>query len=83
MRWKAKKKPDVGDTRTVRRFIWWPLRLKQLWVWLEFADVDQQVYPDYINPFQHRRWKDIRIYIKNKPKKRGWRWVRSAIRRHR
>ncbi|MCE7982552.1 MAG: hypothetical protein DYG89_15280 [Caldilinea sp. CFX5] len=34
-------KPRSGSVRTVRRFLWWPLRLNDEWRWLEWADIVQ------------------------------------------
>jgi hypothetical protein len=35
---RGKPRPKAGDTRTVRRFAWWPLRLTpwadNVWVWM-------------------------------------------------
>ena len=52
MRWKARSplKPTLGDTRTVHRFLWRPLKLPREhpdcplieWRWLEFAYIKQE-----------------------------------------
>lgn len=36
MRWKT---PNVGDTKTIRKFLWFPLTIHGETRWLEFASV--------------------------------------------
>jgi len=51
MKGKVTKFPEHGDTRVVRRFLWFPRRLAfykddsvNQWRWLEFAWIHQEYY---------------------------------------
>ena len=39
MKWKARPKPQEGDRKTVRQFLWKPIRIDAHWRWLEFHTV--------------------------------------------
>lgn len=62
MRWKAYKKPKVGDTRTIRRFFIFPQRFGDTWIWLEWGYVYQVRVEGYIyemgGAIPHDRWED-------------------------
>lgn len=48
-----KKKPQLGDKRTVVRFLWLPITLGNETHWLEFARV-KQTYMKYSLPMPDR-----------------------------
>ena len=41
MKWKVKQPPKIGDTRTIRRFLWLPRRIGDEYRWLEWAEIRQ------------------------------------------
>jgi hypothetical protein len=70
MRWKAKikkekNKPNIGDTRNIKRFIWYPLLSspKNEWVWLETAIIKQKYsWRSYHSEKTHfLDWVDIEV----------------------
>ena len=50
MRWYLKPEPEVGQVRFVRKFLWWPLKIKNEIRWLEFAYIRQQYCTFYEGP---------------------------------
>lgn len=42
MRWKA---PQPNETRRRRKFLWFPLRWKGEWCWLERVTMEERFYP--------------------------------------
>lgn len=43
MRFPIKSKPQIGDTRKVIRFAWYPQRVQGHWIWLESYYARQQL----------------------------------------
>jgi hypothetical protein len=66
MRWKNKKH-NIGDVKTVRKFLWLPLTIKNETRWFEFAYVTY-VYTVYLNPY------DVEHAVKY-----GWRAIKFMI----
>lgn len=52
MRWKANK-PCYGNTRNIKKFIWFPLLLENdIYIWLERVKIEQvYTYDGWINKF--------------------------------
>jgi len=44
MRWNSKEKgrPQIGEKRTIQKFLWWPICLDGEWRWLERASIEQE-----------------------------------------
>lgn len=66
MRWHTKPRPRNGDTRVIRRFAWWPVKMSDTQVvWLEWYIVEQYFlkgdweFPD--------RWYDRAYIYEKKP----------------
>lgn len=63
MRWKAKPKLIEGNTRTIKRFLFFPRCINKEWRWLEFASIDQKaeyvcVYANYMGKSYELGWVD-------------------------
>ncbi len=62
MRWKAKNNPEVGDTRWVTRFFFFPQYFHGRWYWLEVGKVYQRRVESYTYDngvaFPHALWRD-------------------------
>lgn len=53
MRWSRSenRNPQLGDSRTRRRFAWWPTKVLNAWVWLErFAIVEEYRHWQTVEP---------------------------------
>jgi len=42
MKWKKKQGPQIGDRRTITKFLWLPVCVKEEWRWLEKASISQR-----------------------------------------
>jgi hypothetical protein len=67
MRWKIKlppKAPEIGDTRTVRKYAWFPTVVGDCAVWLERYRVTEEyqknVKIEYDGIFPHLEWVEIK-----------------------
>ena len=62
MRWKAKRKPRVGDFRVLKRFLFFPRKISEEYRWLEFGYIKQKLeLVDYHNEdgeyyYSKRQW---------------------------
>jgi len=48
-----KTKLKEGQTRTIKKFLWLPLRLKNETRWMEFATINQETYNQIIYPIEY------------------------------
>jgi hypothetical protein len=44
MRWKEKTPPEDGEQRTIRKFAWLPIKIKEETRWLETVNVLQRYH---------------------------------------
>jgi len=56
MRWNEKKKPKLGDTKTITKFLIFPKKIKGQWRWLEMASWVKKY--DYAGDEFFYRWYD-------------------------
>jgi hypothetical protein len=52
MKWPTKPKPQMGATRVVSRFVWWPLSLDNETRWLTWTKI-VQTYTYFFTPTEH------------------------------
>lgn len=70
--------PKEGDTRVIRKFVWWPRNYKnsRYWYWLQKINIVEEFIEcgDIYNPlnsykYQERKvyykWKERELYINN------------------
>ena len=63
MRWIAKKYPNIGDKRIIKRFAWFPTLIDNEYVWLEYIEV-YQIYRELSyrkNGCYYNEWIDTHI----------------------
>lgn len=62
MRWKKRKeiRPDIGDTKIVEKFLWWPACLNDEWRWLERVVIEQEFREDQGWILYYPDWVDVR-----------------------
>lgn len=58
MKWESKK-PFIGQRRTVKRFLWFPLNLKTEWRWLETAIIKQQYTSNRMVCNEQKYWNNL------------------------
>ena len=64
MRWKNNNSLKVGQTRTVRKFLWIPRSLGETETrWLEFADIEEVVVRrnDFENACSWKEWQEVAL----------------------
>ena len=64
MRWKAKKEPQPGGERVLRKFLLFPRCIKGEWRWLEWAGIHQRMlmttgYLEGVGPVPMLRWVNL------------------------
>ena len=63
MRWNNKDRPEIGDSRWVNRFFFFPECFNGVWIWMEWGDVYQEYVESYIYEFggaiPNHQWRNI------------------------
>ena len=55
---------EIGDTRVIRKFLFFPLKLNYDWRWLEYANIKQEFvwYDAYYD--RHPVWENVKFVDK-------------------